>query len=363
MVDELGRPERTLWITVNKSGMFRLKLPDAPDVDVNIELLGLSSDRNTVDYELKLQDDIKTLRVALVAGEEVEEAVKKIKDGSIEYQEITGDGRYSFPYTADGLYTLVCVPYTEDGVARYESYDTHTFDYDESEWKKMGTARHTEAIISDNEMRNNGFILSSDTYDVPVEMSTANNQLFRLVNPYGPPYAYATDQNYDNTRNYYMEFDASDADRVYLKKTEDFIGIDLGYGSLMVWSRAGRLIENEGMTLDEVNEWEAENDDPVFGWIDDNNVLHFPKNALLLNFSFVRPDTWYWSNREGGFSLVLPSEMKFANRTGAKAIESTDYDFPTEYFTLDGVKVSGENLAPGIYVVRKGDKVWKQTVK
>ena len=36
---------------------------------------------------------------------------------------------------------------------------------------------------------------------------------------------------------------------------------------------------------------------------------------------------------------------------------------PVEYFNLQGVQVSGENLAPGFYIVRQGDKTAKILVK
>lgn len=349
-----------IWSTVNKTGMFRLKLPGAVNVDVDIVHTGLSGDGKSVEYELTLQDDIAKLKAALIPGgeEEVELAVENIKAGKIASQEITGDGRYQFDYPGDGMYTLVCVPYTEDGVARYESYLTRTFDYTETEWKKMGNAVYTEGVLSSNEMGQNGFIINQATYEVAVEMNNENPQIFRLVNPYAN-HPYVTSENYDHTRNYYMEFDASDANRVLLKKTEDFIGLNLGYNAMAIWSKADRLVENEGLSLDEVNEWENENNTKVFGWIEDN-VLRFPDNSLLLCFVFVRPDTWYWANNNGSFRVELPSSMKFTNSVSGVG---EDVDAPVEYFTLDGMKVSGDNLTSGVYVVRQGSKVWKQIVK
>ena len=38
-------------------------------------------------------------------------------------------------------------------------------------------------------------------------------------------------------------------------------------------------------------------------------------------------------------------------------------DGPIEYFNLQGVQVSGENLIPGFYIVRQGDKTAKILVK
>lgn len=366
-IDNEGNPiVGSLWRMVNNSGMFRVKLPGAPNIDVNIVYLEtLSDDKKSVQYELTLQEDIAKLRCALVEGDEeiVPEAAEKIKNGEIEYVEVTGSGRYDIPFPGNGKYTLVCVPYTDDDVARYESYLTRTFTFDDDEWISRGTARFKEGILSDNQLRDWGFIVSPQEMDVQVQSNVANPQLFRIVNAYAPPYSYANEQNYDFTEPYYIEFDASDCNRVFVNQTEAGIGINMGYGTMRVWSKANRLMTFEDMTLDEVSKWERSDDPlamPVFGSIDSNNVLTFPNNALLINFAKARPDTWYWANCTGTFRLTLPKEMQFVSTV--LDIES-DTNAPIEWYTLGGVKVSGENMLPGIYVVRQGSKVWKETVK
>ncbi len=356
MVDDNGNPYlETIWTTANKSGRFRLKLPGAPNVDVKIELLGQTPDQEGVDYELELQDDIAVLRVALVEGEDVAAAIEKIKAGTIDYEEITGSGRYTFPYFKDGRFTLVCVPYTEDGVARYESYLSKTFEFDLNGWVEKGEAVYTEGILCDSDMRAYGLILSRDTYNVKIQEFEETPGLYRLVNAYGPPYMNANDQNYDLSKNYYIEIDATDPSRVFLKKTEDFIGLDLRYGPMMVWSKADRLLKDENMTKEEVDEWELENG-AVWGKVE-NNTITFPKKSLLLNFTFVRPETWYWANHQGNFAIKLPFNA-------VEEINSaSDENAPKEYYTLDGMKVNGSNLNPGLYIVRQGSKAWKQVVK
>lgn len=49
--------------------------------------------------------------------------------------------------------------------------------------------------------------------------------------------------------------------------------------------------------------------------------------------------------------------------SAVKAIESDDVNAPAEYFTIQGYKVNGNNLANGFYIVRKGNKVSKIYVK
>jgi len=50
--------------------------------------------------------------------------------------------------------------------------------------------------------------------------------------------------------------------------------------------------------------------------------------------------------------------------TGVQDISlDNDLDAPAEYFNLQGVRVNPDNLAPGLYLVRKGNEVTKQTIK
>lgn len=53
-------------------------------------------------------------------------------------------------------------------------------------------------------------------------------------------------------------------------------------------------------------------------------------------------------------------------KSGAAAIDDIAVDGedgPAEYFNLQGVKVSGENLAPGIYILRQGSKTSKVLIR
>lgn len=49
--------------------------------------------------------------------------------------------------------------------------------------------------------------------------------------------------------------------------------------------------------------------------------------------------------------------------SAVEAIEADDVNAPAEYFTIQGYKVNGNNLANGFYIVRKGNKVSKIYVK
>lgn len=61
--------------------------------------------------------------------------------------------------------------------------------------------------------------------------------------------------------------------------------------------------------------------------------------------------------------LLTVSYAKKDNPTGIQAVEVEMENSPVEYYNLNGLKVSGDNMAPGIYVRRQGTKTTKILVK
>lgn len=72
-----------------------------------------------------------------------------------------------------------------------------------------------------------------------------------------------------------------------------------------------------------------------------------------------------WDNQ----GIPTPIKVTFNGKgkpiptSAVEAIESDDVNAPAEYFTIQGYKVNGNNLANGFYIVRKGNKVSKIYVK
>ena len=52
-----------------------------------------------------------------------------------------------------------------------------------------------------------------------------------------------------------------------------------------------------------------------------------------------------------------------ADQSGIADIITDSENAPAEWFNLQGIRVSGENLTPGIYVKRQGSKTVKVLVK
>lgn len=72
-----------------------------------------------------------------------------------------------------------------------------------------------------------------------------------------------------------------------------------------------------------------------------------------------------WINGEDRIPILVEfnGKGKPIPTSAVEAIESDDVNAPAEYFTIQGYKVNGNNLANGFYIVRKGNKVSKIYVK
>ena len=61
------------------------------------------------------------------------------------------------------------------------------------------------------------------------------------------------------------------------------------------------------------------------------------------------------------FVTKAPASQSFA--TGISTVSADDVDAPVEYFNLQGIRVNGDNLTPGIYIRRQGKTTEKIIVK
>ncbi|MDE6100435.1 MAG: hypothetical protein K2G01_05265, partial [Paramuribaculum sp.] len=72
----------------------------------------------------------------------------------------------------------------------------------------------------------------------------------------------------------------------------------------------------------------------------------------------------FWLD-EDGVTVLAPIYVDFTTIVEPGSIGSIDADnnAPVEYYTIQGVRVSGDNLTPGIYIRRQGENATKILVK
>lgn len=89
-------------------------------------------------------------------------------------------------------------------------------------------------------------------------------------------------------------------------------------------------------------------------------TLTLPTSAAIIG------QTYYLSCSKSGSMVSKPSKstpFTVGDPSGIEDIDTDDADAPAEYFNLNGVRVDADNMAPGVYICRKGSKVSKILVR
>lgn len=343
---EYSEDDQWMYANMNFGGYktgFRLVLPDAPDLELAIDVQGANEAKDVLNVRFEVGKDCEKVRVAMMPGKASNDDLQKILNGSVAYQDITKTQDVAFDYPADGVYTFYAIPYL-NGVNRRVTYLTKELNYQNLGWRKLGFATYTEAFLADME----GQLIQGIepvTYSVEIEESTETPGYFRLIDPYGDNYPYSTKNDYDNTRHYYMEIDASDPECVMIKEMSDGCGYNFGVGKMVMWSRADRELNTRGKSKEEVKEM------GYFGKCE-NGVITFPDEMLLISFPDFYPFPYY-ANVSGKFRLVLPEGA------GVGRIEATQTEGNEEIFDLNGRRVQRSAMTPGMYILRQNGKTTK----
>ena len=323
--------------------MIRQPNDDASILSFSLQDNNRERAKDVLNVRFEVGKDCEKVRVAMMPGKASNDDLQKILNGSVAYQDITKTQDVAFDYPADGVYTFYAIPYL-NGVNRRVTYLTKELNYQNLGWRKLGFATYTEAFLADME----GQLIQGIepvTYSVEIEESTETPGYFRLIDPYGDNYPYSTKNDYDNTRHYYMEIDASDPECVMIKEMSDGCGYNFGVGKMVMWSRADRELNTRGKSKEEVKEM------GYFGKCE-NGVITFPDEMLLISFPDFYPFPYY-ANVSGKFRLVLPEGA------GVGRIEATQTEGNEEIFDLNGRRVQRSAMTPGMYILRQNGKTTK----
>ncbi len=299
----------------NQNGAFRVAFPGVVvgDYSIAVDYKGRFTDAsgeiNTAVANVTLGEDVELAKVAMAMTDDPNVVYAGILDGSIEAQELEKSQEVQFTLGEAGVYTIVAVSYItgEDGLeAREASYAQFEYTTGGSKWQSIGMAQYTEDLMG------TFFNIPNVTYEVEIQESTETAGLYRLVYPYGSIYPYNGDGDYDTSRNYYLEINAVDPAGVYLPATAQ--GNDYGYGMVSVYSLAGYYFDGG-------NDFEAIKAAGYCGTLE-NGVITFPAETLLISMADYKNGSWYTSNVNGAFKVVLPG----GTASAAAQAKSTSFD-------------------------------------
>ncbi len=171
---------------------------------------------------------------------------------------------------------------------------SYTFKAGVTSWVNMsGKATYREDLVG------TFFNVDNVTYEVGIQKSVITDGLYRLVNPYGAAYPYNKAGDYDTSKDYYMEINASDPNFVYVGD----------YYSEMHWGDYGQFhfvsyVQyqlSRGKTLAQVKQAYPE----YFGTLSDG-VITMPAESMLIGLANHENGDLYISNNNGLFAVALP---------------------------------------------------------
>lgn len=206
------------------------------------------------------------------------------------------DGDYSTPYGPSSLALSIGIP---------------------APWTSLGKATFVEDFMT------TFFTVDNVPYEVEIQESDLYKGVYRLVNPFGEAYPYNEDGDWDTSKDYYLEINASDPEGVYITMQES--GMDWGYGRFTFGSYAGYFIEN-GATIEEVKEA------GYAGTLKDG-IITFPTRSLLISMANYQNGGIFEANLNGAFKIALPG------------VELTDYAINVSY---EGNQVNASGAVEGV---------------
>ncbi len=172
-------------------------------------------------------------------------------------------------------------------------------------WTSLGKATFVEDFMS---ALYSG--VENIAYEVEIQENDLTSGYYRLVNPFGAAYPFNAPGQYDTSKDYYLEIHAENPEAVYI--SIQGVGMDWGYGEVLVGSLAGYYLANGGLTPEEIAE------KGYFGTFEEG-VISFPASTMLAGEAGYNSGALYIANANGAFRVAMPG------------VELTDYTVEINY--------------------------------
>ena len=281
-----------------------------PDYSLTMEYAGKHTNENYEEcamINVTMGTDLTSCALAVVADDEDTDAtVAGMLDGSIDCLTLTESTSVTIPLAKSGTYKAVAATFDENATMLdvYTMEFEFTVDNGDDNWISLGMATYTEDCVT------TFFNVENVSYQVEVRENTNQPGLYRIINPYGAAYPYNAEGDYDTSKEYFIEIDATDPEGVYIPGIYG-TGMNWGYGEFSITSMAYYYMAAQGATFEEVK-------DGGYCGILADNVITFPAKSLLISLSEYNGGNFYTSNNNGAFRLDM-NDMTPAGAAPAKA--------------------------------------------
>ena len=173
------------------------------------------------------------------------------------------------------------------------------------EWRSLGMATYTEDCVTTY------FNVENVSYQIEVREKTDQPGLYRIINPYGAAYPYNEEGDYDTSKEYFIEIDATDPEGVYMPGIYG-TGMNWGYGEFSISSLAYYYMATNGATFEEVK-------DAGYCGVLADGVITFPAKSLMISLAEYNGGNFYYANNNGAFRLDM-SDMTPVGAAPAKTV-------------------------------------------
>lgn len=307
---------------VSQDGVITITFPDyvynPKDYTVSVNYVGAlvgQDGNNYVMSNVTMGEDVTEVRVGIVEGGDVNNALNQVLSGQVDMTTVTTSGEVRIPCTYSGECTMVAVAYAynDEGVLTEQNVAYTTFDFavTAETWKPLGTGLYTDYMAAS--MYQGGVAV---TYEVEIEESEKNPGIYRIINPYDPSiYPLSASLEYSYTPSNII-INASDPDAVYIQMQS--IGVyDQQYGDTYILSNGGGYID-AGNPFDIVKQAGL-----IKGTLK-NGVISFEPNELLFTdeSSWAQGYIYYADEQNTTDMLVLPSAA--TSQAKAKAVKAAN---------------------------------------
>lgn len=303
----------------------------------------------TTEYGIiRTPEECDNVRYGVMEGGLSQAKINAVLNGDEGTFSLSGGGHYiKLPELKHNkAYTIIAVSFA-GGIACEMSSKFITYMDDEAgKWRPLGETEVTTDFLESM------FGAEPSTFKTAIEQNIENPDLYRLVDVHGiaNPFIESADlDGFDGKE--YLIFDAADPAYVLLQPA--VLRVDFGGGAFLVDSYYTYLVEGGKKAETAKSTAEGGVIDPATG------KVTFGDRSFI-----VRCDDWSALGGVAG-NAYSAGRMQFTIPGYAGVsdiIADSDNDSAARYFNLQGVEVSSDSLAPGLYIRSNGRKASKVLV-
>jgi hypothetical protein len=346
----------TIYAVYSKNGDIAAQTYDTYIVDGYADLVITLGNKNLVDgkFEQEINVELKNCAYAKYGfyssdGYDEDEVLSGLRNNS-EAPRITETT--TLKYSEVGTFYFVAVAFDVDGNEILNGSLSFTIKepIDMTQWTKIGTSTVYEGWVLAAYNLTETQPQEAETY-----VRTDNDKIIGLYGMFSNDYY--TNNIFDGQVDENMIIvDASDTDCIIIEP--QYPGHNVGDYTINVTNVEGYYY-NSGTTIEDIKGSLAENRKTYYDA--ENNAIVIPQSRFTVD-GMNGLYNWTFSD---GTNYTPTSYIYLPNgySLGGVSDISIDNEAPSVFYNLNGVRVSSDNLVPGLYIRRQGEKVTKVIVK